>query len=197
MGCAIHTDLIGNLKGPLVIEHGTMRGYNWHTRKQKELPCEPCRDAMKEHWQNQRVSRNAEINVLRRAWRKKQALLHNRSAGRQRARRLGVEYGYYTDQEVIDLYGTDCHICGKPIDFEAPRQCGKKGWEMGLQIDHIIPLSKGGSDTIDNVKPSHGYCNNIKHATVDYLPKFMNYDDMWGQTDLDGWEPYSKDEWPD
>jgi 5-methylcytosine-specific restriction endonuclease McrA len=152
--------------------HGTLSGYRWHTRKQNELPCEPCRDAMKHHWKTQRTLRNKEINVLRRAWRKAQGLRHDRSYGRSRARGMGVEYGYYTDQEVIDLYGTDCHICNKPINFDAPRQCGKPGWESGLQIDHIHPLSKGGSDTLDNVRPSHGYCNNIKNASVEYLHKF-------------------------
>lgn len=149
--------------------HGTMSGYNYHTRKLKELPCDLCRDAMKEHWKLQRIVRNDEINYLRRLWRKSQALKHNRSAGRRRARNLGVATDYYTDQDVIDLYGTNCHICNDPIDFNAPRQCGKEGWELGLQIDHVYPLSKGGSDTLDNVRPAHGYCNNRKHATVSNL----------------------------
>lgn len=156
----------------MTTQHGTMAGYRWHTRKQNELPCDPCREAMKEHWKNQRVIRNTEINVLRRKWRREQALKHNRSSGRRRARNLGVSVEYYTDQDVIDKYGTDCHICNKPINFDAPRQCGKPGWEYGLQIDHLFPMSKGGADTLDNVRPAHGYCNNIKHATVDFLPKF-------------------------
>ena len=164
-------------------EHGTLAGYNRHTRIQGELPCEPCRDAMKDYWKTQRVVRNKEINIKRRAWRKEQKLKHNRSAGRQRARRLGVDYDYYTDQDVIDLYGTDCHICSKPIDFEAPRQCGKKGWEWGLQIDHIFPMSKGGSDTLDNVRPAHGYCNNIKHASVEYMEKFRGYTNWSARND--------------
>jgi 5-methylcytosine-specific restriction endonuclease McrA len=163
------TNYLKYMKEP---QHGTMSGYNWHTRKQKELPCEACRESMKDHWKNQRSLRNKEINVLRRAWRKEQRLRHNRSSGRQRARSLGVSYDYYTDQDVIDIHGTDCHICNKPIDFNAPRQCGKQGWEWGLQIDHIFPMSKGGSDTLDNVKPAHGYCNNIKNATIDYHHKF-------------------------
>ena len=149
-------------------EHGTLAGYNYHTRKLKELPCVDCRDAMKAHWKRMRVERNEEINVLRRAWRERQALKHNRSSGRRRARALGVEVGYYTDQDVIDKYGSDCHICNQPIDFNAPRQCGKDGWELGLQIDHLFPLSKGGSDTLENARPSHGYCNNKKHASLDY-----------------------------
>jgi 5-methylcytosine-specific restriction endonuclease McrA len=150
------------------MNHGTLSGYNIHTRKLKEIPCEPCREAMKAHWKLQRQERNSEINVLRRAWRKRQALEHNRSSSRRRARSLGVEVGYYTDQDVIDTYGSDCHICNQPIDFNAPRQCGKDGWEYGLQIDHLMPLSKGGPDTLENARPSHGYCNNKKNASLDY-----------------------------
>ena len=148
--------------------HGTMAGYHEHTRKLKELPCDECREAMKAYWKRMRIERNFEINVLRRAWRKRQALEHNRSSSRRRARSMGVLVGYYTDQDVIDKYGSDCHICNKPINFDAPRQCGKDGWEMGLQIDHLFPLSKGGPDTLENARPSHGYCNNKKSASLDY-----------------------------
>jgi len=53
-----------------------------------------------------------------------------------------------------------------PIDLSAPRQCGKPGWDNGLHIDHLYPLSKGGSDNLDNVRPAHGRCNVIKSAKV-------------------------------
>ena len=65
----------------------------------------------------------------------------------------------YSLFEVIFLHGTSCHICKLPIDFSAPRRAFMPGWEYGLQFDHVIPLTKGGSDQIENVKPSHGLCN--------------------------------------
>ena len=43
--------------------------------------------------------------------------------------------------------------------MNAPRQTGLDGWENGLQIDHLIPISKGGPDTLINVRPTHGLCN--------------------------------------
>ena len=64
------------------------------------------------------------------------------------------------------MYGSDCHICLNPIDLLAPRQPGIKGWEYGLHIDHVIPLSKGGPDTLGNVRPAHGSCNVKKHANT-------------------------------
>lgn len=92
---------------------------------------------------------------------------------RKRAIKFGVDTEWYSPQQVLELYGTDCHICNKPIDLNAPRGTGKPGWENGLQIDHVHPLSKGGSDTIDNLRPAHGYCNNIKNASIDYSHKFL------------------------
>ena len=71
----------------------------------------------------------------------------------------------YTEQQVLDLYGTTCHICGVEIDLKISRVAGKeKGWEMGLHIDHLIPVSNGGSDTLDNVRPTHAVCNLQKHT---------------------------------
>jgi 5-methylcytosine-specific restriction endonuclease McrA len=74
---------------------------------------------------------------------------------------------YYTEAQVLELYGTDCHICSLPIDLDAPRSAWYEGWEMGLQVDHIQPISKQGPDTLSNVRPSHGVCNNKKKATWD------------------------------
>lgn len=146
--------------------HGTMRGYTRHKKKDGVVTCVECIEAQRIHWRQRRIDHNAHINSLRRLWRQKQFLMHNRASTRSRARKLGSEVGYYTDQEVIDLYGTDCHICGEAIDLSADRRTGFPGWEKSLHIDHVYPLSKGGSDTIDNVKPSHGKCNILKSAKI-------------------------------
>ena len=70
----------------------------------------------------------------------------------------GVEV--YTTLQVLETYGTNCHICNGPVDLSAPRLVGRGvGWEHGLHIDHVIPISKGGPDTLSNVRPSHAYCN--------------------------------------
>lgn len=143
-----------------MIEHGTLAGYRYHRRKAKETPCYPCRDAMKQHWKQQRVLRNDDINKLRREWRMRTP------GGNRRGRRYKGEVGEYSDIELLTLYGTDCHICGEAIDLDAPRQCGKPGWERAYHVDHVIPLSKGGSDELDNVRPAHGQCNIIKSATI-------------------------------
>lgn len=92
---------------------------------------------------------------------KERALEHNRQ---RRAKIRGQAAEPYTTQDVLDKYGTDCYLCGKPIDLNANRHPGDPGWENGLHIEHVIPISKGGHDTIDNVRPSHGQCN-LKKGT--------------------------------
>ncbi len=55
-------------------------------------------------------------------------------------------------------YGNKCLCCGR-IDVK-------------LTVDHVIPLSKGGSSDIDNIQPLCVSCNSGKHTkTTDYRPE--------------------------
>ena len=66
--------------------------------------------------------------------------------------------GIITAGEWIDLcnhYDNKC-LC-----------CGKKG--LKLTLDHVIPTSKGGTNTIDNAQPLCGSCNSRKGTKhIDY-----------------------------
>lgn len=87
---------------------------------------------------------------------------------KQRAIKLGASTEPYTVEEVLAKWGINCHICEIPVDLLAPRRAGKENWEFGLQIDHVIPISKGGADVLENVKPSHCKCNLQKRASINY-----------------------------
>ena len=141
-------------------EHGTRSGYDWHRRDMKQEPCVLCQDAERSYWKNQRIIRKEEINRLRREW------SFRTPNARRHFRRNSTEPGNYSDIDVLSTYGLDCHICQTPVDLNAPRKVGQDGWEKGLHIDHVYPLSKGGLDTLENVRPSHGKCNIVKWATV-------------------------------
>ena len=159
---------------------GTKSGYQRH-RRLKEESCEACRKANSKYVSDfyQKNPENKRIQSAKarakfpekskansRAWyyrNKEKAFAY--SAAR-RARKNNAITEFYTTQQVLDVYGTSCHICNKEIDLNAPRSTKQKGWEFGLHIDHVIPLSKGGSDTMDNVRPAHGLCNISKGHTV-------------------------------
>ena len=43
-------------------------------------------------------------------------------------------------------------------------KCAYCGQELPLGPDHLVPLSRGGSNSIDNIVPCCRYCNSAKHA---------------------------------
>ena len=59
----------------------------------------------------------------------------------------------------LAAYGNTCHICGSEIDLT-------RRWPDPLSAtrDHIIPRSRGGSDSLDNVRPAHLRCNSSRQA---------------------------------
>jgi HNH endonuclease len=83
----------------------------------------------------------------------------------RRARRLSADHSPYSKEEVLATYGTVCYLCDIEIDLNAPRKTGTPGWEMGLHIDHYLSLKHGGTDTLQNVRPTHGICNIRKQST--------------------------------
>lgn len=82
---------------------------------------------------------------------------------RRRAREKNVKHEPYTWRDVIRKWGTECHLCGQPIDLDAPRWVAIEGWQRALHLDHVIRIRDGGEDTLENVKPAHGECNIRKH----------------------------------
>lgn len=85
---------------------------------------------------------------------------------RRRARHAQVESEIYSTNQILELWGTACYLCGEEIDLEANRGIGQLGWQRGLHLDHVIPIMEGGSDTVDNVRPTHALCNLRKSSTV-------------------------------
>ena len=85
---------------------------------------------------------------------------------RRRANKLNNGYEPYTNAQVLELYGTNCYLCDMPIDLNAPRSSGTPGWRSGLHIEHFIDIALGGPDTLENVRPSHGWCNLTKAPKI-------------------------------
>ena len=69
---------------------------------------------------------------------------------------------------LCEKYGNRCLACG---DTEAM-----------LEADHIVPLTRGGTDDIDNIQPLCGTCNRkIFVSVVDYrkLPVLLTVGPEW------------------
>lgn len=60
-----------------------------------------------------------------------------------------------------------CHICGEKIDQEdySYKNGSRVTGHNYPTIDHVIPISKGGTHTWDNVKLAHMVCNARKGAS--------------------------------
>ena len=133
-------------------ECGTRSGYDYHRRMLKEEPCKPCQSVERDYHKARRAADRQRINALRQINRRNNPAITIQTK--------------YTRNEITRIYGTDCYLCSTPIDFEAIRQVGKEGWERSYHPDHVIPLSKGGLDTIENIRPSHAQCNIRKGSRI-------------------------------
>lgn len=83
-------------------------------------------------------------------------------ARRARARGNGVEP--YSLADVIAKSGRTCGICGNPVNIKLS---GLDKW--GPTVDHILPISHGGPDTLANVQLAHRHCNVRKSNKLDLL----------------------------
>ena len=104
------------------------------------------------------------MKASRRKWSKENSEKESAKTRKRKALKLNNNHQKYLLEEVLQMYGTKCHICNLEIDIKAARKAGKKGWEDGLHIDHLIALANGGADTLENVRPAHGLCNIKKGA---------------------------------
>lgn len=117
-----------------------------------------------------RAKHREEINRHAAQWRTENPNYHHQyridNAGKYRAytanrKALSIAAeGTFTDEQFVELcnkYGNRCLCCGKD--------------NVKLTVDHIVPLSKGGSNNLENVQCLCKSCNSKKHTkTVDYRP---------------------------
>lgn len=61
---------------------------------------------------------------------------------------------YDRNKKIILSTQSICYLCGKPVNFDA-----KPPDYYSPSIDHFIPLSKGGTNDIDNLFLAHLGCN--------------------------------------
>ena len=143
---------------------GTYAGYRKH-HNNKTKPCLECLIANREYTKI-RYKKNG---VLRQANSRARNIekVRERERLKSRRRRAGITIPY-KESQILSTYGSTCYLCGLEINFSAPRKTGIPGRERVLHIDRVLPISKGGVDSLENVRPVHGLCNLKKWANIEY-----------------------------
>lgn len=78
----------------------------------------------------------------------------------KRAMRRANTVGNVDPFKVFDRDGWKCQLCGKP----APKRLRGSHDPLAPELDHIVPLSKGGAHTYENTQCAHRSCNMSKGA---------------------------------
>ncbi|MEO1303442.1 MAG: HNH endonuclease [Pseudomonadota bacterium] len=60
-----------------------------------------------------------------------------------------------------------CALCGEPMLQNRFEAAHARIWaKRRATIDHIVPISKGGADQLENLQLAHANCNKIKGNRV-------------------------------
>lgn len=134
--------------------------YNHQNREKRRVAGSAYRQANKETLaERQRIWRveNPESDhAIHSRWKSENKDKVNASTHKRR-NQIVCNGGHWTAQEWADLkakYDDHCLMCGK----QEP--------EIKLTVDHIVPVSAGGSNCIDNLQPLCKSCNSLKHRGI-------------------------------
>jgi len=137
-------------------QHGVAVGDYDRCRKNNGVACEPCKAIAAAYMRVKH--REPKYRAANKDWYKRNP--HKRPPkNRDRIRSTGAKRSYYTRQQIFDRDGYDCYLCNTPVDLTATHVQGRPGWETYPHIEHVVPLSLGGDDTLSNVKIAHAKCN--------------------------------------
>jgi 5-methylcytosine-specific restriction endonuclease McrA len=89
---------------------------------------------------------------------------------RRRATKAAVPSEPFTLQDIVDRDGIGCALCGTEIDM-ALSHAGPRHpqWRIRPTIDHVVPLSLGGPDSLANAQLAHHHCNARKGNRVEVV----------------------------
>lgn len=125
--------------------------HNWYIRN-KDRHTENCRK-----WESENPER---VRELKNRYNETPIGQENRrkQSHHRRVRKYGTNFEDFSGIDIFERDNWQCSICGGKVS-------PKLGWPdpMSSSLDHIIPLSRGGNHTRDNVCCSHLQCNVSKN----------------------------------
>lgn len=138
-------------------QHGISIGDYYRCKRANSIACEPCK-AIAASYMSHKWKTDPKYKAKEKEWLKNNPDKKPNNS-RDRARLRGITTEYYTRKQIFDRDGYDCYLCNKPVDLNAPHVQGQSGWETYPHIEHVVPLSRGGTDTLSNVRIAHAKCN--------------------------------------
>jgi 5-methylcytosine-specific restriction endonuclease McrA len=101
-----------------------------------------------------RRAANPELYIATdRSWRERNPGKVSGYSANYRALKLNASTGVTIDYPAIYATHDDCYLCGRALTNP-------------MHMDHVVPLSKGGSHTTSNLLPTHARCNLRKNDAL-------------------------------
>lgn len=129
------------------------RSSDWYARNTKYA------NARSSQWRRSNPERVRDNN---RRWSSENPISNRNRAAARRSRLAGVFVEYVDALTVFERDAWACGICSELVDSKLQfpdRACAT--------VDHILPLSRGGSHSYDNVQLAHFSCNSGKRDRVE------------------------------
>lgn len=135
--------------------------------------CKPCRNRLqkgqrtadpekaKATWRRNRAKNLEKSKAAVRRWQQNHPAYVRDAAAFRRALIKQVPTEAIRSAVVMERDQWTCQICTEPIDPDLPSL-----HPLSPSLDHVVPLSRGGSHTYDNVQASHLRCNMRKGARM-------------------------------
>jgi 5-methylcytosine-specific restriction endonuclease McrA len=142
-------------------KHGTIGGYSNHGCR-----CEACCRAWADYqarWRLKNLEKSRQSSRTRtKQWRINHPDEHRALCRATRANRRAQQRDQFVEpidpQSVFERDEGICGICGNPANRD------------DFHVDHVIPLSRGGSHAYSNVQTAHPLCN-LRKGTIQHQEK--------------------------
>ncbi len=112
------------------------------------------RERIKEQQKLYREANREKIMKKQKQWNEANPEKNREKARRYKAQKINASIGEVCYKTILERDGYVCHLCNGPVEKD------------DVHFDHVIPVSRGGAHSMENIKVAHSYCNRSKHAKL-------------------------------
>jgi len=106
------------------------------------------KEKMREYYRQYRLANPEKTKAAMSKWAKNNPAQPRESAAKRRAQKANNGVFTISKKEIVKLYASACYYCGS---------------HNKMTMDHVIPISRGGTHGIGNLVPACQSCNFSKH----------------------------------